>query len=265
MIVSYYLARVNYSRGKRHGEAQWQRDHWKAMDARRGARGKGHDTIVIRWQEMESTGILRKPVDGPKKIADTWTTSRRSTSPMPHPGTRGTGTRAPSYLFSMMTSKLDQRKQEKISSPPRELSQIFDENKDDRTSFSRRRSEHAKDHSMKPCEQTWDGTAKIGKPIGRKLFLHHLHNNGGKTNTKTLNFELNIGGKSDGYRLFQSHIDCFHRFRVQTLANVHTTGGKTEHLVACTFFSLLHTLTTTRTCVWLKDLTAHVWDVLHLL
>ena len=53
LIVPYYFARVNYSRGKRHGEAQWQRDHWKAMDARRGARRKGHDSIVIRWQEDE--------------------------------------------------------------------------------------------------------------------------------------------------------------------------------------------------------------------
>ena len=45
MIVPYCLARVDYSRGKRHGEAQWQRDQWKAMDARRGARRKGHDSI----------------------------------------------------------------------------------------------------------------------------------------------------------------------------------------------------------------------------
>ena len=36
MIVPYHLARVNYSRGNRHGEAQWQKDHWKAKDAYRG-------------------------------------------------------------------------------------------------------------------------------------------------------------------------------------------------------------------------------------
>ena len=49
MIVPYNLSRVNYSRGKRHGETQWQKDHWKA----RGARREGHDSIVIRWQEDE--------------------------------------------------------------------------------------------------------------------------------------------------------------------------------------------------------------------
>ena len=53
MTVPCYLARVNYSRGKRHGEGQWQRDNWKEMNTRRGARRKGHDSIVINWQEDE--------------------------------------------------------------------------------------------------------------------------------------------------------------------------------------------------------------------
>ena len=55
------------------------------------------------------------------------------------------------------------------------------------------------------------------KLTGRKLLLLHLHNNGGNTNTKTrngantktLNGEILIGGKSDGYRLFQSHVGFF--------------------------------------------------------
>ena len=65
---------------------------------------------------------------------------------------------------------------------------------------------------MKHCEQTWNGTAKIGKLTGRKLPLHHLHKHGGNTNIKTLNGAnaktLNgantIGGKSDGYRRIQA-------------------------------------------------------------
>ena len=52
-ILPYHLPRVNYSRGKRHGEAQWQRDQSKAMNARRGAGRKGHDSIVIKWQEND--------------------------------------------------------------------------------------------------------------------------------------------------------------------------------------------------------------------
>ena len=47
------LARMNRSRGKKHGETQWQQDHWKALDARRGAWKNYKGTIVIRWQEDE--------------------------------------------------------------------------------------------------------------------------------------------------------------------------------------------------------------------
>ena len=53
LTVPYYLARVNRPRGKKHGETQWQQDHWKAVDARRGAWKHNKGTIVIRWQEDE--------------------------------------------------------------------------------------------------------------------------------------------------------------------------------------------------------------------
>ena len=39
---------------KKHGETQWQQDHWKAMDARRGAWKHNEGTIAIRWQEDEN-------------------------------------------------------------------------------------------------------------------------------------------------------------------------------------------------------------------
>ena len=42
------------SRGAKHGLSQWQYDHWKAGDARKGARKKGKDFIVQRWQEDET-------------------------------------------------------------------------------------------------------------------------------------------------------------------------------------------------------------------
>ena len=52
LIAPHYLARVNRSRGKKHGESQWQKDHWKAMDAKKGANKRDKDTtILIRWQE----------------------------------------------------------------------------------------------------------------------------------------------------------------------------------------------------------------------
>ena len=98
---------------------------------------------------------------------------------------------------------------------------------------------------MKLCEQTWNGTALMGDPTCRKLSLHHLHDNGGNTNTKTLNVKINNGGKSDGHRLFQSHIGFFHRYRVLTLASVvHTT--ESEDRTPCRthiFLSVLHLIT----------------------
>ena len=53
MIVPFFCARVTCSRGKRNGEAQWQKDHLNAKDAKRGARRNGHDSIVLRWQNDE--------------------------------------------------------------------------------------------------------------------------------------------------------------------------------------------------------------------
>ena len=194
------------------------------MDARRGARRKGHDSIVIRWQEDE-------------KFRHSQTSSWMDRGILPIPGPPHDDrhlvhrTLAPEALVRKHHhAGIDDRqaglmRARKNPSPLRNLSQVFDKNKDDRIPFFPRTREYGKDHSTKHCEQTWNGTARIGKPTGRKLPLHHLHNNGGNTNTKTrngantktLNGEILIGGKSDGYRLFQSHVGFFHRFRVLTL------------------------------------------------
>ena len=49
--VPHDLARVSYSRGKRHGEAQWQKNSGKAMDVRRGSRKNKHASIMLRWRK----------------------------------------------------------------------------------------------------------------------------------------------------------------------------------------------------------------------
>ena len=89
LIIPYYFARINRSRGKKYGETQWQQDHWKAVDAKRGAKKQNKATITIRWQQDESTEILSSPIDGQKNVADTWTTSRRSTSLTSQTGSTG--------------------------------------------------------------------------------------------------------------------------------------------------------------------------------
>ena len=54
LMVPYCLARVNRSRGKKHGNSQGQKDHWKAIDARYGARKHdNHPSILSRWQTDE--------------------------------------------------------------------------------------------------------------------------------------------------------------------------------------------------------------------
>ena len=64
---------------------------------------------------MRSTEILSEPMDGPKNLADTWTTSRRSTSLTSHPSIKGTSTKAPSrWRATRRIVKLDQGKQEQI-------------------------------------------------------------------------------------------------------------------------------------------------------
>ena len=232
MIVPCYHARVNCSKGKKNT-----------------AKPNGKETIGKPWMPKEEQGRtitipscsdgrmtksienLRKFMDGQKIIADTWTSSRRSTPPT-QPGTSGTGTKTPSYWYLMMISKLDRCEREKISSPPCKISQLFNENKDNTTLLTRRTKERVKDHSMKHWEQTWNGTANIRKHTGRKLPLLHLHNNSGKTNTKTLDFEINIGGKSDRHRLFHSHID-FSQISRSDICECRARGGRAEDRKPC--------------------------------
>ena len=57
LVPSPEQKRTNFkddSRGAKHGLSQWQYDHWKAGDATKGARKKGKDFIVQRWQEDET-------------------------------------------------------------------------------------------------------------------------------------------------------------------------------------------------------------------
>ena len=93
-------------------------------------------------------------------------------------------------------------------------------------------------------------------------FLYHLHNNGDNTNTKTLNGEINIDGKSDGHRLLQSHIVfCSQISRTDiSECRARDVGVKTEHCRRHIFLSAAHSITDHQTHLRV----AQVWDVLHL-
>ena len=128
MIVPYYLARVNYPRGKNTAKLDGKRDYWKSMDAGRGAKQEWSRLRCDQVEEDEKYQNSQKAHGWTEKIADTWTISRRSTSPFPHPGIRGTGTRAPSHWYAMMMiAKLDRWEHEKTSNLLRKFWQVFDQ------------------------------------------------------------------------------------------------------------------------------------------
>ena len=51
--IPSYVVKTDDSRGARHGQSQWQYDHWKAKDAKRHAAKKNHKTILLKWQNDE--------------------------------------------------------------------------------------------------------------------------------------------------------------------------------------------------------------------
>ena len=53
MSMPYDVVKTDCSRGAKHGETQWQYDHWKAKDAQRHVTRKKHDSILLRWQNDE--------------------------------------------------------------------------------------------------------------------------------------------------------------------------------------------------------------------
>ena len=59
-MAFHHLVRVNGSRGKKHGETPWEQDHWKVMDAKRGAKKRDKDTNTIRWQQDEEYRISKQ-------------------------------------------------------------------------------------------------------------------------------------------------------------------------------------------------------------
>ena len=51
--LSRCATRKRTTQVERAGQSQWQHDHWKAKDAQRLVENKGHDSIVLRWQNGE--------------------------------------------------------------------------------------------------------------------------------------------------------------------------------------------------------------------
>ena len=137
-------------RGKKHGEAQWHRDHWKAMDARRGAWKHDQGSIVLRWQEDEKYRNSRQPHG--------WT--EEYCQYLDYLRTIGISYTAPWHQKHRYESTITlvcngdddreagpMREEEETLNPLRNCSQVFDNNKDDRITPFRRTRECGKEHS----------------------------------------------------------------------------------------------------------------------
>ena len=70
-------AKLNCSRGKTHGEAQWQR----AKDAKRAAIKKAKSQSYKDGRKTRSTANHKRNISGQKATVGIWTPSPRSTSP----------------------------------------------------------------------------------------------------------------------------------------------------------------------------------------
>ena len=50
VFVPHHFVRFDYSTSAKYGQSQWQDDHWKAREAKRGATRHKHDSIEIQWK-----------------------------------------------------------------------------------------------------------------------------------------------------------------------------------------------------------------------
>ena len=51
LSIPHHIVKKDFSQGAKHGPTQRQYDHHKAKDVTRNARNKGHDSILLRWQD----------------------------------------------------------------------------------------------------------------------------------------------------------------------------------------------------------------------
>ena len=52
-LSPYFFVRFDYSRGAKYCQNQWQYDHWKARDPKRGATRHKHDSSELRWKSAD--------------------------------------------------------------------------------------------------------------------------------------------------------------------------------------------------------------------
>ena len=186
------------------------------MDARGGARRKGHDSIVIRWQVGEKDRNSQKAHGRTEEIRqylDHLTTTDTSNTAPWHQRHRYKNTimlvcNDDIRQAGPMRARKDSKPTTKFLTRPRQelgrLNSYIPKNERVR----QRPFDEALRADLEWQSQNWNThwlqTSSSSSSQQRWQHKHQDSING--ANTKTLNGEITIGGKSDGYRQFQSHI-----------------------------------------------------------
>ena len=225
MTVSYYLVRVNYSRGAKHGERQWQKYHWTVKDAQKGARKHNQDSIELRWinrafqTKIGWTREYCRYLDFLTTIdisyCATWKQRSRYENSFvlgvndgPHPGPMREGDDFPKTIRRLSALQREQgRVNAHIPKEERERQRPFNETLRADLEWHRHtwRSHWLQASSS---SSTVVGVSKMARTTPSGMV------------------QPTLVGRVMATDSFQSHVGFFfHRFRVQTLANVvHATG-----------------------------------------
>ena len=199
MSVPYYLVRVDYSRGSKHGENTWQ----KKTLAKKGARKHNHDSMERRWIN-DATYRARPKSDGQKNFVDILTTSQGSTSPSWQPGNSD-----PDPKKSLVLGVNDgphpgpMRGRDDFPQPARRREALQREQGRVNVDIPKNERERQRpSNEILRSDLMWHSKKLESPLVAGILLIFNSQQNG--TNHTMQNGKANSGGESKGYRLFQA-------------------------------------------------------------
>ena len=163
------IVKTDCSRRTRCRQSQWQYDHCKAKDAKRNAQKKGHDSIWLRWQDVEKYRNSKFPWDGRRNIVDTRIQLRLLTS---HTSRHGASVQDMTIILrleSMMRQNQDRRNIDLISHEQFARLQPYNRKRERRTRFFPNTNEN--DNVQSNTESDMNVNGKVG--VGTSTTIGH--------------------------------------------------------------------------------------------
>ena len=165
-FAPYFTAKLKCIRGKKHGEAQWQQDHWKAKDALGAAIKQAKSQAYKDGRRTRSTHESQAEHLWRETTVCIWTPSPRSTINLQQRTSSDYDTKIRSLWFATITIKLVRWRMERITSLLREPIQVYKIKKDALILSCRNMKDLDADPSTNSWELTWNGEAKLGGQYG---------------------------------------------------------------------------------------------------